>query len=97
MTDFVSRIRNIGVLLAAFSVAVISAAWADDYPKAYDSTYQTTIDGVGTYETHYVSDGKGHVRSESTQANGEKTICLMDYPNQVLITTMNMGGQKSYN
>lgn len=88
--------KKLGISLVIASLAFGNSAWAADYPKAYDETYETTMTGIGTQTTRYMSDGKGHVRSEVTQYNGESMIVLMDYPNKVLTTTMNIGAQKSF-
>jgi len=88
--------KKAGVSLIVVTIATVNAAWAADYPKAYEATYETTMAGVGTMQNHYMSDGKGHMRTETSDQNGTTQICLMDYPQHTLTTTMLMNGQKRF-
>ena len=88
--------RKVAVTLSFATLATVNSAWAADYPEAYDSTYESTIQGVGTQQIHYMSDGKGHMRTETTDSKGETSIVLMDYPQHTLISTLNINGQKRF-
>jgi hypothetical protein len=88
--------RKVGVSLVVAAIASAGSAWAADYPKPYESKYEMTMAGAGTQQIHYMSDGKGHVRTETTNDKGETTFVLMDYPQHTLTTAMNMSGQNRY-
>jgi hypothetical protein len=88
--------RKFGVSLIVVTIATVNTAWAAEYPKASDTTYETTIAGVGTMQNHYMSDGKGHMRSETTDQNGLVQISLMDYLQHTAISTMDSDGQKRF-
>jgi hypothetical protein len=86
--------RKIGISLVIVAVAGVNSAWAASYPKAYDATYETTMAGVGNMQNHYMSDGKGHMRTETSDKNGITQICLMDYLQHTLTTGMLLNGEK---
>lgn len=71
---------------AAFAFS--SAANAEQYPtKAYDCVYELVQPTGTSVTTHTITDGKGHLRTEST-TSGMKTVMLMDYPNSHMLTLM---------
>jgi len=84
------------VSLVVATLAAVNTAWAADYPKPYESTYETNIDGYGTQQIHYLCDGKGHVRTETTDPKGEVSVNLMDYPQHTITTTTIINGQKRF-
>lgn len=86
--------KKIGISLIVVTIAAVNSAWAANYPKAYDATYETTMAGVGTMQNHYMSDGKGHTRSETSDKTGITQISLMDYPQHTVTTGMVIDGQK---
>jgi hypothetical protein len=88
--------KKIVLSLVVATMAAVNTAWAVDYPKPYESTYETTIEGYGTQQIHYLSDGKGHMRTETTDPKGELSYVLMDYPQHTLITTTIISGQKRF-
>ena len=47
-------------------------------------------------QNHYMSDGKGHMRSETSDKNGITQISIMDYPQHTLLTTMDVNGHKQF-
>jgi hypothetical protein len=75
--------RNKVVMALAATIVCAAAAQAIEYPKIqFDATYQSTAP-QGTTQMRMVSDGKGHMRVEST-ASGQKFISISDYPNKML-------------
>lgn len=67
-------------------------------PPAYDATYETSSAGTSSV-MRYVSDGKGHVRTETTTPQG-KFVSIIDYPNSVmwsLIEAQKMAMQMPFN
>jgi len=74
---------------AFFIVGLSSPAQGQLWPKkAYDATYEITARSGQT--THrLISDGQGHVRSESTDASGKvRAIMISDYPNRTALSLM---------
>ncbi len=81
------------ILKALLSLSCISiltsslSCAAEPYPtKTFDAVYQMS-GPQGNHTMRMVSDGKGHMRSE-TSANGQKFITITDYPAHVAITLM---------
>jgi hypothetical protein len=75
--------------LALASVAALAlssgAAIAQEGPKqAFDATY-VTAGPAGSSTVRMVSDGKGHMRTE-TITMGQKMVSILDYPGKVAIT-----------
>lgn len=85
--------KKITVSLILAGTAALNAAWAANYPQAYDATFETTVQGAGTSKMHTTSDGKGHLRTE-TEMKGNKTTSIMDYPSKTVTTLMD--AQKMY-
>lgn len=79
--------RFILASLCSLSITLIPALAADiDYPKqVFDATYETKDTKIGNHSMRMVCDGKGHMRVES-EAGGQKTVSIMDYPNKVCTT-----------
>ena len=88
--------RKVAVSLVVATMAAANAAWAADYPKPYDSTYEMTMEGYGTQQIHYMSDGKGHERDESTDPKGAVSVVLLDYPQHTVTSTTVMDGKKRF-
>jgi len=88
--------RKIGVSLIVVTIAAVNSTWAADYSKAYEATYETTVAGDGTMQHHYMSDGKGHMRTEASEKNCITQIFLKDYPQHTWIITMDINGQKRF-
>lgn len=82
------------ILLILAGVVTTGAAGAApvDNMKAYDAVYEQSSP-VGKLTMHQLCDGKGHLRTE-TEMSGQKTITILDFPNQVAITVME--AQKMY-
>jgi hypothetical protein len=76
------------LVCAAFGATVCGAYAADlEYPKqAYDATY-TQSGPQGSTTMRMMSDGKGHMRTE-TNAAGQKIVSISDYPNKVAYSIM---------
>lgn len=76
------------LVCAAFGATVCGAYAADlEYPKqAYDATY-TTTGPSGSSSLRMASDGKGHLRTESS-SGGYKVISISDYPNKMAYSIM---------
>lgn len=78
---------GLSFLLGLSAVVLAFPAGAENYPtKAFDATYGMT-GPQGNSTMRMVSDGKGHVRSE-TSAGGQRMITISDYPGHVAITLM---------
>lgn len=88
--------RKVAVSLVMATMAAVNAAWAAGYPKAFESTYESTMEGYGTQQIHYMSDGKGHERDETTDPKGAVSVTLLDYPQHTIISTMEMNGKKRF-
>jgi hypothetical protein len=88
--------RRLEVVLLVATFATINAVSAQNYPNAYESSYETNMEGLGTQKIHYLSDGKGHVRTETTDVLGQTSLVLMDYPQHTLTTTLDINGQKRF-
>jgi hypothetical protein len=75
-------------LAACIAIAgSVGAVYADELegPKvAFDATY-TASGPNGTSTMRMISDGKGHMRTETTTA-GQKFVSIMDYPAKQAIT-----------
>jgi outer membrane lipoprotein-sorting protein len=72
-------ISGIGSFVVTVSMCCV-AALAADYPKKiYDATYDIVNASTGKATMRMVSDGKGHVRTETTMPNS-KFITIADYP-----------------
>ncbi len=77
------------LLLAGFVSS--TAAYAAPM-RAYDAVYELTSP-TGKGSIHQMSDGKGHLRTESSQG-GQKVVSIFDYPGKVCITLLET--QKMY-
>lgn len=88
--------KKVVVSLVVATMAAVNTAWAANYPKPYESTYETNIEGVGSQKIHYLSDGKGHMRTETTDQAGHVSYVLMDYPQHTLITSTEINGQNRF-
>jgi Domain of unknown function (DUF4412) len=64
-----------------------SAMAADMFPKAYDATYELKSK-YGNTQMHTVSNGKGQMRTETTQPGGMKTVSIVDMPGKMSYTIM---------
>lgn len=71
--------------MAAVSLfACASAALAQEGPKmAFDATYESKS-AAGASTMRMISDGKGHMRTETT-TNGVKSVSITDYPNHCVL------------
>ena len=54
------------------------------------------MEGYGTQQIHYLSDGKGHMRTETTDPKGQVSLVLLDYPQHTVSTTTIINGQKRF-
>ncbi len=88
--------RKVVVSLVVATMAAVNAAWSADYPKPYENTYETNIEGYGTEQLHSMNDGKGHIRTETTNPKGEVSLLLLDYPQHTVISTTVISGQKRF-
>jgi hypothetical protein len=84
-------IKKVMVLACVAVAGTMGAAGAADQawegPKvAFDATY-TSTGPAGPSTVRMISDGKGHMRTESS-ANGQKFVSIMDYPGKQTITLM---------
>jgi hypothetical protein len=65
-----------------------SAACAQEGPKqAFDATYIARGPGGSATTIHMISDGKGHLRNETT-TNGTKMVSITDFPNHCVYTVL---------
>lgn len=79
--------KTMVALVIAGSVGTAYAATTLEGPKVvFDATY-TSISPAGTSTVRMISDGKGHMRTE-TSTNGQKFISIMDYPKKESVTLM---------
>jgi hypothetical protein len=89
--NFMNRAQLLLALAGLLSISGSQAA-QPGYVKAYDAGYDITSP-AGKSTLHQMSDGKGHMRSEST-TGAMKTISIMDFPGKVAYTVM--AAQKMY-
>jgi hypothetical protein len=72
----VSRLLTFGLL----SLSCVNSAFAEDpFPKAYDATYESKST-YGTTQMHMLSNGKGQMRTETSQPGGSKMVTILDIP-----------------
>jgi len=87
--------KKVGISLIVATSAAVNSAWAADYPKEYEATYEIIVEGdVQHHYMHYMSDGKGHMRTEASDQKGITQICLKDYLQHTWIITMDINGPK---
>lgn len=76
------------LVLACVAIGTVSVAFAQqayEGPKvAFDATY-TSAGPAGASTVRMISDGKGHMRTE-TSTNGQKMVSIMDYPGKQVVT-----------
>jgi outer membrane lipoprotein-sorting protein len=64
-----------------------ATAYAQEGPKqAFDATY-TSTNQMGTSTMRMISDGKGHMRTETT-TSGMKSVTITDWPNHCQLTIL---------
>ncbi|HEY9868126.1 MAG TPA: DUF4412 domain-containing protein, partial [Candidatus Obscuribacterales bacterium] len=71
------------ILFSATCLPSTAQAWPT---KAFDATYQSTAAGQTTV-MRQISDGRGHMRTESSTPQG-RVISIIDYPNKVVWSLM---------
>ena len=79
-----TRLLTLG-LLSLSTISVASAA--DQWPKAYDATYESKT-GAQTMQMHMYSNGKGQMRTDTVLPGGTKSISILDYPGKVCYNIM---------
>jgi hypothetical protein len=79
-----SRLLMFGLLSLSYANSALAS---DLYPKAYDATYETKTK-YGTMQMHTLSNGKGQMRTETSQAGGAKTVTIVDMPNHLSYLVM---------
>jgi hypothetical protein len=72
------------IALTASVGAAYAAAELEGPKMVFDATY-TTTGPTGSSTVRMISDGKGHMRTESS-AGGQKFVSIMDYPAKEAIT-----------
>ena len=72
------------LLLAGFVSSVAAYAAPSGYVRAYDAVYELSSP-AGKGSMHQMSDGKGHLRTETVQG-GQKIVSILDFPGKVAIT-----------
>lgn len=78
-------IRSLKNLATAVGILSLSSAQAmAQLPpeRPYDAVYQTLADSSSSMQTHIISDGRGHTRSEST-ISGQQYVSIMDSTKRV--------------
>lgn len=78
--------KTLAAIALATSVGAACAADIEGPKVAFDATY-TTTGPTGPSTVRMISDGKGHMRTE-TSSNGQKFVSIMDYPKKEAITLM---------
>lgn len=75
--------KKIFFLLVASGAVTIGGAMAEGFfPPAYDAVYRETTSKGVTAKEHRMSDGRGHMRIETSQP-GQKNTKIWDYQNRV--------------
>ncbi len=72
-------ISGIGSFVVAASLCCVAAVAADYPKKIFDATYDVVNPSSGKATLRMISDGKGHMRTETTMPNS-KFITIADYP-----------------
>jgi len=75
------------LMLGVVSLMSVSSALAADAPPAFDATYSIVDNHGNNANTHKLSDGAGHTRTE-TMINNGKTISIVDYPSMTVWTIL---------
>ena len=77
------------LITALMSLSTVSAALAapaaTPFPTACDATYTSVDNHNGTNNSHYLSNGTGRTRKETT-VNNSKTVIIVDYPTKMAYT-----------
>lgn len=83
MTRLISGIGAVVIAVFACSAAALA-----DYPKkVFDATYDLVNPSTGAATMRMASDGKGHMRTETT-TKGSKFISIADYPKLESLTIL---------